>query len=126
MTVRDVKAKNWDAEVQQSDTIVLVEFWHPRCPWCRQMIPIYEEISNEYPSRMKFMRLNVLESQDNRQFAMSLGVRGTPTFIFFCEGQPVGSAVGLQTKEQLSQVIEDMLIKHQECLIQSSRLRTES
>ena len=122
MTVIDVTVTNWEQEVLSSDKIAIVEFWHERCPWCQQTIPIYDALSQQFNDRMKFTRFNVLIDRENREFAMNQGVRGTPTFIFFCEGQPVGTKVGFQTQEHLTQSIEEMLEEHQECLAKSTKL----
>jgi thioredoxin 1 len=122
MTVIDVNNTNWEKEVLSSDKITIVEFWHERCPWCQQTAPIYDALSQQYSDRMKFTRLNVLIDRENREFAMNQGVRGTPTFIFFCEGQPVGTKVGFQTQEHLTQSIEEILEEHKECLAKSTKL----
>lgn len=122
MAVIDVDVTNWEHEVLASDKIAIVEFWHQRCPWCQQTIPIYDALSKQYTKRMKFTRLNVLSDRENREFAMNQGVRGTPTFMFFCEGQPVGTKVGFQSQEQLRQSIEEILEEHQECLAKSTKL----
>ncbi len=122
MTVVDVNITNWEQEVLTSDKITIVEFWHQRCPWCQQTIPIYEVLSQQYKDQMKFTRLNVLTDRENREFAINQGVRGTPTFIFYCEGQPVGTKVGFQTQEQLIESIEQILEEHEECLAKSTKL----
>jgi thioredoxin 1 len=122
MAVIDVDVTNWEQEVLASDKIAIVEFWHQRCPWCQQTIPLYDALSKQYTKRMKFTRLNVLIDRENREFAMNQGVRGTPTFMFFCEGQPVGTKVGFQSQEQLMQSIEEILEEHQECLAKSTKL----
>jgi thiol-disulfide isomerase/thioredoxin len=47
--------------------------------------PIFSEIVEEYEDRIKFVRLNVLESPENQQLATGQGVMGTPTLMFFCQ-----------------------------------------
>lgn len=122
MTIIDVDISNWEQEVLSSDKITIVEFWHQRCPWCQQTIPIYDALSRQYDDQMKFTRLNVLIDRENREFAINQGVRGTPTFIFYCEGQPVGTKVGFQTQEQLTKSIKEILEEHQECLAKSTKI----
>jgi thioredoxin 1 len=122
MAVIDVNITNWEQEVLASDKIAIVEFWHQRCPWCQQTIPIYDALSKQYADKVKFTRLNVLIDRENREFAMNQGVRGTPTFMFFCDRQPVGTKVGFQSREQLMQSIEEILKEHQKCLAKSTKL----
>ena len=120
----DVNADEWKKEVLKSETLVVVDFWHERCPWCIRLDPIYSEVAAEYGDKVKFAKLNVLSSQENNNLAAENGVMGTPTLIFYCEGRPVGTAVGFQLKDRLGQLVEDMLSKYKECIKQSTEIRT--
>lgn len=123
-TVLDVNAGNWEQEVLKSDMLAVVDFWHERCPWCLQLNPIFNEVSDEYKEKVKFVKLNILETPANREIAIHLGIMSTPTLMFFCEGRPVGQALGLTPKEHLKKLINDMLQKHRECIKQSTKLET--
>ena len=124
MSVADVNADDWEKEVLQSETLVLVDFWHERCPWCKRLDPIYAEVAEEYKGRVKFAKLNVLSSHENQHIGVENGVMGTPTLIFYCDGRPVGTAVGFQPKQRLKQLVDDMIEKHRECIDQSTKLET--
>jgi len=123
-TVLDVNASNWEQEVLTSDILTVVDFWHDRCPWCLQLNPIFNEVSEEYKEKVKFVKLNVLENPANREIAIHHGVMSTPTLMFFCEGRPVSQTLGSMPKEHLKKLIDDMLKKHRECLIRSTKLET--
>jgi len=123
-TVLDAKGGDWEQEVLKSEILTVVDFWHDRCPWCLRLNPIFNEVSEEYKSRIKFVKLNVLETQTNREIAIRHGIMSTPTLMFFCEGRPVGQALGFMPKEQLKKLIDDMLQKHRECIDQSTELKT--
>lgn len=125
MSVLDVTADDWEKEILQSETLVLVDFWHERCPWCRRLDPIYAEVAEEYKDKVKFAKLNVLESHEHQHIAAEYGVMGTPTLIFFCDGRPIESAVGFQPRERLRELVEDMIGKHRECIGQSTELETD-
>lgn len=125
MSVVDVNAEDWEREVLQSETLVLVDFWHERCPWCKRLDPIYDEVAEEYKGRVKFAKLNVLSSHENQHIGVEYGVMGTPTLIFYCDGRPVGTAVGFQPKERLKQLVDDMLDKHKECIGRSTELKID-
>ncbi|MEM2249024.1 MAG: thioredoxin family protein, partial [Candidatus Bathyarchaeia archaeon] len=66
----------------------------------------------------------VLESEGNRELAEDLGVMGTPTLIFFCEGRPLMHLVGFMPEEELRKAINDMLSKYRSCLTQSTTLKS--
>jgi len=123
-TVLDANGGDWEQEVLKSEILTVVDFWHDRCPWCLRLNPIFNEVSEEYKSRIKFVKLNVLETQTNREIAIRHGIMSTPTLMFFCEGRPVGQALGFMPKEQLKRLIDDMLQKHRECIDQSTELKT--
>jgi thioredoxin len=123
-TVLDVNAGHWEQEVLKSEILTVVDFWHDRCPWCLRLNPIFNEVSEEYKGKIRFVKLNVLETQTNREIAIRHGIMSTPTLMFFCEGRPVGQALGFMPKEQLKKLIDDMLQKHRECIDQSTELKT--
>ena len=121
--VLDVEADDWDKEILQSDTLVVVDFWHEQCPWCKRLEPIYKEVAREYEGKVKFAKLNALESQENRDIAVKYGIMGTPTLVFFCEGRPIEMVAGFQPKERLKQLVDDVIDKHQECIKKSTELK---
>ncbi len=123
-SVLDVNADDWEREILQSDTLVVVDFWHEQCPWCKRLEPIYSEVSEEYGNKVKFARFNVLESDENRQIAVEYGIMGTPTLVFFCDSRPVETAAGFQPKERLKQLVDDMIDKHRECIEKSTELKS--
>ena len=125
MGVIDVDSDNWEKEILQSETLVLVDFWHEKCPWCIRLDPIYSEVAGEYGDKLKFAKINVLSSKENNHLATENGVMGTPTLIFYCEGRQIGTAVGFQSKDQLKQLVESMLEKQKQCIKQSTKLKAD-
>ena len=122
-SVIDVDADDWEREILKSDTLTIVDFWHERCPWCKMLDPIYSKLSEQYKGKVKFAKLNVLKSHENQQTGAKYGVMGTPTLIFFCEGRPVETAVGVQPKKRLKQLVDDVMGKHRECIEKSTELK---
>lgn len=70
-------------EIIATNPLVVVDFYSTDCPPCSALAPIYEAISQKYPSIpfAKIMR------QDNRELAQSFYVMGSPTVLFFRDGQ---------------------------------------
>lgn len=112
----DIQFSDWDKEVSASDRPVLAEFWHQKCPMCLEMEPIIEHLPRELGDRAKLVRFNVLESRENRVFAINLGVRSTPTFMILCGGRPIGSIVGGRDLEQLVQEVSSVIENRESCL----------
>ncbi|MFA9437250.1 MAG: thioredoxin family protein, partial [Candidatus Bathyarchaeota archaeon] len=93
-SILDIQADDWEREITQEKRPVVVEFWHHKCVVCKEMKPIFEEQPKKYGESVKFTKMNLLESKENRMLAIRNGVRSTPTFIVYCEGRPIGQIIG--------------------------------
>ena len=116
----DANAGNWKNEVLRSSALTVVYFWHDRCQWCARLNPIFDQATEEYAGKIKFVKLNVLENPANQELASEQGVMGTPTLMFFCQGRALGQTVSFLPKEELDGVLQGMLERYKRCLAQSS------
>lgn len=121
-SVIDINTEDWEKEVLSSNTLTVVDFWHEYCPWCLRLNPVLEEAAEIYEGRMKFVKLNILETPESRGLAIRYGVMSTPPLIFFCEGQPIETVVGYMSLDRLTWIIDSVIERHTECLRQSTRL----
>ncbi len=119
----ETNAANWKEEILESKELVVVEFWHPQCPYCKMLEPVYAELSKEYAGKLKFAKFNVLKSEKNQKLAAKYGIMGTPTLKFFCQGRPVQDIVGALSKDYLRQGVEFAIKKHRECAEKSTPLK---
>ena len=95
---------NFKAEVLESATPVLVDYWAEWCGPCKMIAPILEEVAKEYGGKLKVAKLNI---DENPKTPGEYGIRGIPTLILFKGGKMVDQLVGNQPKE----VIEQLLAK---------------
>ena len=104
-SIIEVTDANFQAEVIESETPVLVDFWAPWCGPCRVVAPVLEEIAGERPD-LRIVKLNV---DDNQQTAAAFDVLSIPTMILFKNGQAAKKIVGAYPKRKLEAEIEPVL-----------------
>ena len=96
--VIDLSKTNFDAEVLQSTTPVIVDFWASWCMPCRMMAPVVEEIAKDWKEKVKVGKLN---TDDNGDIAARYGISAIPTLIIFKEGKEAVRMVGYVAKKAI-------------------------
>ena len=114
--VVDIGIQDFEEQVLKSGKPIVVEYWHHKCPSCEAMKPVYMQMPGIMGDRIKFTRMNLLESRENRVHAIKEGVRSTPTFILYCEGRPTGVIIGVWELEDFKAELENLLKMKDACL----------
>lgn len=98
MPVITINTENFENEVIQAETAVLVDFWAEWCGPCRMVAPLVEEIAEEYSDILKVGKINV---DDDPDLAQRFDVMGIPTLILFKDGEIKETVVGMRSKADL-------------------------
>jgi thioredoxin 1 len=111
----------WITEVTSKKGPVVVDFWHHMCGWCLKLNPVYEQLPKHFES-VRFAKMNILESPENRKIAIENGVMGTPTIKVYCDGREIGEIVGYRSFEGLVKELKEIINKKEDCLEKSTPL----
>ena len=98
---------NFRDEVLRSKVPVVLDVWSTSCAPCKRLEPVMFGLAKKYGGRVKVAELNV---QRGLRTARNLGVRGTPTVLYFYGGAEVDRVVGFRGQEYHEEVIEENLL----------------
>jgi len=93
--MQEVTDKDFEAEVLQSETPVVVDFWAPWCGPCHAVEPILRQLEEEHGERVRFAKLDI---DQNIQTASRYDVLSIPTAILFEGGEPRETVVGARPR----------------------------
>ena len=104
--IKNTTDATFDADVIQSTTPVLVDYWAEWCGPCKAIGPILDEVATGYAGKLQIAKMNV---DENREIPAKFGIRGIPTLMLFKDGQLAATKVGALSKSQLTAFIDQQL-----------------
>ncbi|MCL4361524.1 thioredoxin [Candidatus Dependentiae bacterium] len=99
----NVTKQNFEEVIKKATKPVVLDAFATWCGPCMYMMPIVEELEQEFGNKYIFAKLNVDESRD---IAISYQVSSVPTFVFIKNNQVVDKVVGSMSKDALKAKIE--------------------
>ena len=104
--VSDVSDAEFESQVLQSETPVLVDFWAAWCGPCRALAPVVDQVAEEYQGKLKVMKMDV---DRNNVTPSRYGIRGIPALLVFKGGQVAEQIVGFVPKAQIDQKLQKIV-----------------
>ena len=96
--MRGMEDQSFTQEVEQSQEVVLVDFYTTTCQPCKAIERIVERISQAYEGRALCARLDV---EKNPATAKKYKIMGVPALMLFVNGEQKKKLLGPQNEEAL-------------------------
>jgi len=108
--MKEITAAEFSQEVLQAENAV-VDFYSTECPPCEALAPKFESLAALLGDRVKFIKIF---RQQNRSLAEELGVKSSPTLLFYHLGKRVGNQLTGGIKK--TEIIQNLyhLLPHDE------------
>lgn len=105
--IQYLNAEQFEAMLTTETKPVILDFYSEECPPCEVLAPIFEKMAEKYHGKITFVKMF---RQENRELAQKYGVTGSPTVLFFQNGEEVGKRLsGFLTKPEVRLAIESIL-----------------
>lgn len=89
--VQEFTDANFEAEVLQSDTPVVVDFWAEWCMPCRMLAPAIDKLAEDHAGSVK---VGKVDTDAHKEAAVKYGISSIPTVLLFKGGEVVDKFVG--------------------------------
>lgn len=106
MKTIEITDQNFKEIVGQSDVPVVIEFFAPWCGPCNKMVPIFEEIAQEYGDFAKICRCDVDQAPKATKEA---GIQSVPFILFYKDGMVVDQNIGMTLKSVITEKLDKVI-----------------
>ena len=96
MAITHLTNETFESEIASG--LAIVDFWATWCGPCRMQAPVLDQLDADMNGNVKVCKVDV---DAEPELAKKFGVFSIPTLIAFRDGRQISKAVGLQTFDQL-------------------------
>lgn len=104
--MKEINSESFEKEVLGANKVVL-DFYSTECPPCEALASKFEDLAGLYGNDISFIKIF---RQKNRELAESLGVKSSPTLLFFENGAEVSERLsGAIKRSDIIRNLEKMI-----------------
>ncbi len=97
-----ITSEQFEEKVLKNKKFVIVDFFANWCGPCKMLMPVLEEIDQEF-DQVDIVKVNI---DQDEELAKKFGVLSIPTLIFFSNGEEVEKTIGYRQKSQIEEIIK--------------------
>lgn len=92
--------------IDQPNTVVIVDVYALWCGPCKGIMPILEQISEEFKENVVLSKVNI---EDDDYFSETYSIKSVPTVLIFKGGELQQKIVGPKTKDSYIEFVKELL-----------------
>lgn len=101
-----VNKDNFQEQVLNSSTPVLLDFFANWCGHCQKLLPLLDDVAAEMDGKIRVMKMNV---DENRDLAQKYEIKGLPTMVLFQGGSEIDRLIGFMPKDRIIEKVKAKL-----------------
>jgi len=117
--MKEINSSEFEKEVLDGGKVIL-DFYSTECPPCEALASKFEDLAQLYGNDIKFMKIY---RQGNRDLAEKLGVKSSPTLLFYDNGKEVAEKLSGGIKKSEIIVRLDKMLSHDRVAEIKSRIK---
>lgn len=93
-------------QIIAGDKPVVLDFYAEWCGPCKALLPVLEDVGNDYAEDIVVAKINV---DENPELAAKFSIRSIPAVLFMKNATVVDRFTGLQSKTEINKKIDDLI-----------------
>lgn len=105
-TIEEITDNNFNKNVLEQNKVIIVDFWAQWCGPCRKLMPLLEQIQNEFIEEIKIYKI---DADKNINSAKEYGISSLPSVLIFKDGEVKEIMAGMMQKSAIVSNIKKYL-----------------